>query len=190
MAKIKKEEYPIKNNGFEYMGNHYDCHYAIERDMKMIIQEAETSHKDNFDEFYDRNTLRPRTMRLYVDENNIPIYGMIIYVIDYKNKGSYFQIIYTNDRFGKNYKKLNYVILQGTKIKLENIKNLNTCKQIRFIPKNNYIMMYVIYEKSEVKLKENNNRYLSIDLGINNLCSCVTNCKLNSFIIDGKKLNI
>ena len=30
MAKIKKEEYPIKNNGFEYMGNHYDSHYAIE----------------------------------------------------------------------------------------------------------------------------------------------------------------
>ena len=44
------------------------------------------SHKDNFDEFYDRNTLRPRTMRLYVDENNIPIYGMIIYVIDYKKE--------------------------------------------------------------------------------------------------------
>ena len=75
MAKIKKEEYPIKNNGFEYMGNHYDCHYAIERDMKMIIQEAETSHKDNFDEFYDRNTLRPRTMRLYVDA----VFGSILW---------------------------------------------------------------------------------------------------------------
>jgi len=46
--------------------------------------------------------------------------------------------------------------------------------------------MEVIYEKQEIKLKENNNRYLSIDLGINNLCTCVTNCKLNSFIIDGK----
>ena len=86
MATIKKEEYPIKDNGFEYSSNHYDCHYAIERDVKMILQEAETSHKDNFDEFYDRNTLRPRTIRLYVDENNIPIYGMIIYVIDYKKE--------------------------------------------------------------------------------------------------------
>ena len=107
MAKIKKEEYPIKNNGFEYMGNHYDCHYAIERDMKMIIQEAETSHKDNFDEFYDRNTLRPRTMRLYVDENNIPIYGMIIYVIDYKKEqmmnrsacGGYYPFVFDNSVF-------------------------------------------------------------------------------------------
>lgn len=85
MVTIKKEVYPIKNNGFEHSGKHYDCHYAIERDMKMIIQEAETSHKDTFDEFYDRNTLRPDKIRLYVSENT-PIYGMIIYVIDYKKE--------------------------------------------------------------------------------------------------------
>lgn len=84
MAAIKEEKCPIKDNGFEYSCNHYDCHYAIERDMRMIIQEAETSHKDTFDEFYDRNTLRPHKIRLYVDKNNIPIYGMIIYVIDNK----------------------------------------------------------------------------------------------------------
>jgi hypothetical protein len=88
MATIKKIEYPIKNNGFEHLDKYYDCYRAIERDIKMIIQEAETSHKNNFDEFYDRNTLRPRTIRLYVDENNIPIYGMIIYVIDYKEGNS------------------------------------------------------------------------------------------------------
>ena len=103
MAIIKKEEYPIKDNGFEYLGNHYDCHYAIERDIKMILQEAETSHKDNFDEFYDRNTLRPYKIRLYVDENNTPIYGMIIYVIDYKKEqnsrsacGGYYRFEFDN----------------------------------------------------------------------------------------------
>jgi hypothetical protein len=86
MAAIKKKEYPIKNNGFEYLGKHYNCHRAIERDIKMILQEAEISHKDNFDEFYDRNTLRPDKIRLYVDGNNIPIFGMIIYLIDYKEE--------------------------------------------------------------------------------------------------------
>lgn len=35
MATIKEEEYPIKDNGFEYLGNHYDCQYAIERDIKV-----------------------------------------------------------------------------------------------------------------------------------------------------------
>jgi hypothetical protein len=61
-------------------------YYTINVKATYLGKEAETSYKDNFDEFYDRNTLRPRTMRLYVDENNIPIYGMIIYVIDYKKE--------------------------------------------------------------------------------------------------------
>ena len=85
MAAINQKEYPIKGNGFEHFGNNYDCHYAIERDIKMILQEAETSHKDNFDELYDRDTLRPHKIRIYVDENSTPIYGMVIYAIDYKD---------------------------------------------------------------------------------------------------------
>ena len=84
MTTIKKEEYPIKDNGFEYLGKHYDCQFAIKRDVKMILQEAETSHKDTFDELYDRSTLRPDKIRIFVDKDNIPIYGIIIYLIDYK----------------------------------------------------------------------------------------------------------
>lgn len=84
MTTIKKEEHPIKDNGFEYLGNHYDCHYAIERDIKMILQEAETSHKDSFNELYDKSTLRPYKISIFIDEDNVPIYGIIIYLIDYK----------------------------------------------------------------------------------------------------------
>ncbi|MBO6272455.1 transposase [bacterium] len=73
-------------------------------------------------------------------------------------------------------------------MKIYNIKHLDTCKQVRFIPKSNYIVLEVIYEKQEKELKKDNKRYMSIDLGINNLCTCTNNCKLNSFIIDGKKL--
>ena len=86
MTTIEKEEYPIKDNGFEYLGKYYDCQFAIKRDIKMILQEAEISHKDTFDELYDRNTLRPNKIRIYVDENDTPIYGMIIYLIDYKEE--------------------------------------------------------------------------------------------------------
>jgi len=76
---------PIKDNGFEYLGKHYDCQFAIKRDVKMILQEAETSHKDTFDELYDRNTLRADKIRIFVDKDNVPVYGMIIYLIDYKD---------------------------------------------------------------------------------------------------------
>ena len=103
MATIEKETYQIKDNGFEYMDNYYDCQYAIKRDVKMILQEAETSHKDIFNELYDKNTLRPCKIHLFVDENNIPIYGMIIYVIDYKEQdnsryacGGYYRFEFNN----------------------------------------------------------------------------------------------
>ena len=86
MATINKEEYPIKDNVFEYSGKHYDCQFAIKRDIKMILQEAETSHKDTFDEVYDRNTLRADKIHIYVNEEGTPIYGMIIYRIDYKEE--------------------------------------------------------------------------------------------------------
>ena len=84
MATIKKEEYPIKDNGFEYLGKHYDCQFAIKRDIKMIIQEAGTSHKYTFDKFYDRETLKPKGIRLFTDEEGKPIYGMVLYTIQNK----------------------------------------------------------------------------------------------------------
>lgn len=83
MAKIT-EEYSIIGNCFEYDGKTYDCSYAIKRDVKLIIQEAETSHKDNFDEFYDRNTLKPDKIRIFFDENKLPIFGMVIYELHQK----------------------------------------------------------------------------------------------------------
>ena len=86
MSTIKKEEYPIKDNGFEYLGNYYDCQFAIKRDIKMILQEAETSHKDSFDELYNRQSLRADKIRIFLDKENTPIFGMVIYLIEYKDK--------------------------------------------------------------------------------------------------------
>ena len=49
------------------------------------------------------------------------------------------------------------------------------------------IVLEVIYEIQEEKLKSNNKRYMSIDLGINNLASCSSNV-IKSFIINGKPI--
>ena len=103
MATIEKEEYPIKDNGFDYLGKHYDCHFAINRDVKMILKEAETSHKETFEKLYDRSTLRPDKIRIFVDGDNVPIFGMIIYLIDYKDGnnsryacGGYYRFVFDN----------------------------------------------------------------------------------------------
>ena len=58
-------------------------------------------------------------------------------------------------------------------------------KQIRLVPKNNYIVLEVIYEASIKELLKDNKRYMSIDLGIDNLASCSSNVA-NAFIINGK----
>ena len=57
--------------------------------------------------------------------------------------------------------------------------------QVRIVPKNNYIVLEVIYEASIKELLKDNKRYMSIDLGIDNLASCSSNVS-KSFIINGK----
>lgn len=130
----------------------------------------------NFKSFF--NLLRKKQQ----DQYNKPVH-----IPKYLKKDGYYQLIYTNDRFNKHYKTDGFIQLQKTNIKLFNIKHLDTCKQIRFIPKSNYIILEIVYEAKSKQLKPDNKRYMSIDLGINNLCSVTSNaCK--SFIVDGKKL--
>ena len=84
MAIIKKEEeYPIKDNGFKYLGKYYDCTRAIKRDVKMIVQEAETSHKNSFGEFYDKKSLKAVRVRLFFENGQLS-YGMVLYTIHNK----------------------------------------------------------------------------------------------------------
>lgn len=58
-------------------------------------------------------------------------------------------------------------------------------RQVRIVPKNNYIVLEVIYEASIKELLKDNKRYMSIDLGIDNLATCSSNVS-KSFIINGK----
>ena len=54
------------------------------------------------------------------------------------------------------------------KIDKENVQ------QVRIIPRGNHIIIEIIYNK-EYTLKENNNRFGSIDLGLNNLATLTSN---------------
>ena len=60
-------------------------------------------------------------------------------------------------------------------------------RQVRIVPKNNYIVLEVIYETSIKELLKDNKRYMSIDLGIDNLASCSSNVS-KSFIINGNSV--
>ena len=62
-------------------------------------------------------------------------------------------------------------------------------KEIRIIPKFSarFFEIQYTYEIQEEGIKLNTNNALAVDLGVNNLCTCVTNTG-KSFIIDGRKL--
>jgi putative transposase len=65
------------------------------------------------------------------------------------------------------------------------VGNLN---QIRFLPMGNYISIEVVYEVEDVPLAEDNERYYSIDIGLDNLLTVVNNFGEQPFVIDGKGL--
>ena len=74
-------------------------------------------------------------------------------------------------------------------VKLPPVLKNKKIKEIRIIPKQHsrYFEIQYIYEVEGVQRELNKENVLGIDLGINNLCACVTNAGA-SFIIDGRKL--
>jgi putative transposase len=58
--------------------------------------------------------------------------------------------------------------------------------QVRIIPQATCYVVEVIYEKKEQDLNLNKDNVLSIDLGLNNLCTCVSNVGIKPFIVNGK----
>ena len=62
----------------------------------------------------------------------------------------------------------------------------NSIQQVRIVPRANHIVVEIIYNK-ECEIKQNNNRYASIDLGLDNFYTLTSNVT-QSIIVDGKHL--
>lgn len=74
--------------------------------------------------------------------------------------------------------------------KITNLPTLKTKQekicQVRIIPNLNHCTVEVVYQSAEVAPKKYNNKWMGIDLGLNNLAACTTND--TAFIINGKVL--
>ena len=81
-----------------------------------------------------------------------------------------FVVTYTNQAISKKALQNGYIELSKTNIKLKtNVKNV---KQVRIVPRNNFIVVEILYE---VRSKLHNNSketYCGIDFGLNNLITC------------------
>ena len=103
----------------------------------------------------------------------------------YLDKNGRFEVIYTNQAISNKLLNKNKLQLSGLKEFILQIKH-NNIKQTRIIHKGNHIVIEILYEVRE-KEYVNNNRYCSIDLGINNLCTIGSNV-IKPIIINGKPL--
>ena len=106
-------------------------------------------------------------------------YQEICSIPKYKDKNSYCPLIFPQ------FPKIKNGVIKVPKSKMIFKTKIENVKQFRFIHKGNHIVLEVLYEVKEKELLPDNNRYASIDLGIDNLCSVSSNC-CNSFIINGK----
>ena len=117
----------------------------------------------------------------------------------YKKKNSHYNIKYLNNSFKLMDDKLrlmipkgliNHLIEKGFEIKdkflyIKLNKKVNNIKQIEIKYINDFEYDFkIIYEIEDVEIKKDNGRYISVDMGINNLITAYDN-KGYSFIIKG-----
>lgn len=65
---------------------------------------------------------------------------------------------------------------------------VNNLQQVRFIPKDKYIIAEVVYRVDNVEELIDNGRYIGIDLGLDNFATITNNCGLIPLVINGKGL--
>ncbi|MGB9763629.1 MAG: RNA-guided endonuclease InsQ/TnpB family protein [Minisyncoccia bacterium] len=61
-------------------------------------------------------------------------------------------------------------------------------QQVRILPRNNYIMVEVVYKIETPEIKQDNGRYISIDLGLDNFATISNNVGVTPIILNGKGL--
>jgi putative transposase len=82
------------------------------------------------------------------------------------------------------------ILEKGLEIKIPKQLWNREIKQIEIIPKPNSFYAVFVYEENPDDFKQvgHSDQVMSIDLGLNNLATCVTNGVIEPFIIDGRRL--
>ena len=102
-----------------------------------------------------------------------------------------FVAAYTNQAISKKvFTKYNKILLSKTNIEFRTrITDFNQINCIRLVPKLGFYVIEVAYTVDDAIKFSNNDRYLSVDLGVNNLATCTTNIKeVGPVIYNGRPL--
>lgn len=129
--------------------------------------------------------------------NNISSFWSLVKKSDYDRKVGLPKYLHKTDgRFIVEFNKQtfsnkrdddNNLIICKSSLNLKIPTKVENPQQIRIVPKTDYYVIEVVYEIKENKPKQNQ-RIASIDLGLNNLATVVTNDGDNPILISGKKI--
>ena len=98
---------------------------------------------------------------------------------------------YTNQAISKKaFNERNKILLSKTNIELyTKIREFKDINCVRIVPRLDHYVIEIVYTIPDTNKLDNNNRYMSIDLGVNNLGTITSNIKgLQPIIINGKPL--
>jgi putative transposase len=176
---LKDNNYDILNNLYHHIKNE-ECFSALPNKVSTeTIRKIQTIYKSFFASVKDFN----KNPSKYKGSPNQPKFL-------HKTKGR-FIIGYNNQALSiKEFKKTGKIKLSQTNISLiTKIKKFEDIAMVRIIPKNSYYIIEIVYNKQEQPLQEDNGRYCSIDLGLENLATVTSNIKsITPLLIKGSKL--
>ena len=181
--------YTIRQHWFETVNddtvkhkflNYYDVWNILKKDSpdykaidshaaQLVIKQVEA----NFSSFFSLLKLKKQGK-----------YDKKVHLPTYLDKDGYNVISF--NQFKRRELKNGYVSLPKSKTLRFKVKN-TSLHFINIVPKNDYIQVNFIYKRQGKELKKDNGKYMSIDIGVDNLATCFSNIG-KTFIVDGKKV--
>ena len=176
---FNKKKYLSYNENYKMLKNSENYKKLNSNMAQQILKEVDGSFKSFF------GLLKLAKNGQYNGKIKLPNYldkdGFTTLVIGFVRLKDGMLIVPYSNSFRKTHKEI--------AIKLPPVLKGKKIKEIRIIPKQHsrYFEIQYTYEVEEVQRELNKENGLGIDLGINNLCTCVTNNGA-SFLIDSRKL--
>lgn len=151
-------------------------------------------------DYYATNTTRVsnETLKL-LDENFKSFYALLkkkksgdydkpVKIPKYLDKDGRFIATFNKEAISKKYLKEGIIKLSSiTNTIITKKATVDNIVEVRVLPRKNHHIVEVVYKEEEKPLLDNNERYASIDLGVNNLATVSSNVT-KPIIINGKPL--
>lgn len=119
-------------------------------------------------------------------------YEKPVKVPKYLDKGGFYPVKIPNDAISRKVADLGNglyeIAVSPRELNIRIISRVKEPKTVEFCPKGGYILVLVAYEVPEVEPLPDNGNYLAIDLGVNNLATCIDNQGNPATIYNGRNI--